>query len=155
MGLFMESTSFNYNSFSKSKTAETIEKAPILGDTRPQGQQTLAPAREFGLKIRSAPSSEPSENASNSAGSSTGKLGSFASLDVKAGVKDRRVRIKVPAEYLNSKKTQGYNGDLKNVGGIIFPYTPQISIEHKADYKVQTPLHSNYYIHFYVWYLLR
>lgn len=57
---------------------------------------------------------------------------------------DLRVRIKVPDEY----KTPFTNAG-KAQRGIIFPYTPQISIEHKADYATQTPLHSNYALNFY------
>jgi hypothetical protein len=47
--------------------------------------------------------------------------------------------------------TQGYGGNLQGLTypGIIFPYTPQISFEHKADYAAQNPLHSNYSINFY------
>ena len=61
---------------------------------------------------------------------------------------DMRVRIEVPISYLQSF-TSGYGDNLKNSHGVIFPYTPQISIEHKADYTSQSPLHSNYAINFY------
>lgn len=62
---------------------------------------------------------------------------------------DMRVRIKVPTTYLN-QFTNGL-GKLGPSGhqGIIFPYTPQISIEHKAEYSSPQPLHSNYAINFY------
>lgn len=59
--------------------------------------------------------------------------------------KDHRVKIRVPEEY----STWGLNGKLSNIGGIIFPYTPVISVTHKADYTSQTPLHSNFAINFY------
>jgi hypothetical protein len=65
------------------------------------------------------------------------------------GKKDLRVRIKVPQPYLSSKFTTGAKGQLASIGGIIFPYTPSISFEHKADYAQQTPTHSNYAINFY------
>lgn len=64
--------------------------------------------------------------------------------------KDLRVRIKVPPSYLTSQ-TSGLRNELSasNLHGIIFPYTPAISLEYKADYASQTPLHSNFPINFY------
>jgi hypothetical protein len=38
---------------------------------------------------------------------------------------------------------------LSNIGGIIFPYTPQISYDSKADYAPVNPTHSNYTQYFY------
>lgn len=61
---------------------------------------------------------------------------------------DLRVKIEVPGSYLQTY-TSGWQGNLRKIRGIVFPYTPQISIEHKADYNSQTPLHSNYAINFY------
>lgn len=51
-----------------------------------------------------------------------------------ASKQDMRVVIQVPPQYSPS---------------IIFPYTPQITLEHKAEYASQNPLHSNYTLHFY------
>jgi hypothetical protein len=64
--------------------------------------------------------------------------------------KDLRVRIMVPSNYL-TRSTSGPNNELgvENLHGIIFPYTPTISVDHKADYASQTPLHSNFPINFY------
>jgi hypothetical protein len=56
--------------------------------------------------------------------------------------KDLRVRIKVPVEYQKVFPAAMHSG-------IIFPYTPQISVEHRAEYTPQTPLHSNYALNFY------
>jgi hypothetical protein len=63
---------------------------------------------------------------------------------------DLRVKIRVPTDYL-VKNTVGGNGELSanKIGGIIFPYTPQISYEHKADYANLAPMHSNYTQYFY------
>jgi hypothetical protein len=61
---------------------------------------------------------------------------------------DMRVKIRVPDNYL-TQLTQGPSNELRNLKGIIFPYTPSISIEHKADYASQAPMHSNYAIYFY------
>ena len=61
---------------------------------------------------------------------------------------DNRVIVKVPDEYL-SNYSKGLNSELANIGGIIFPYTPQITLEQKADYEGVNPLHSNFTQYFY------
>jgi hypothetical protein len=80
--------------------------------------------------------------------------------------KDHRVRIQVPAVYgkntgkgassiYHTQFTQGdkFQKELSpsngGVGGIIFPYTPQITLEHKADYTTSNQMHSNFAQHFY------
>jgi hypothetical protein len=60
-----------------------------------------------------------------------------------AGEEDWRVRIKVPQSYLTNY-TRGYDNELKNIGGIIFPYTPSISFDTTANYGNISPTHSNY-----------
>jgi hypothetical protein len=59
-----------------------------------------------------------------------------------------RVRIRVPSKYLVDSTT-GPNSQLAKLGGIIFPFTPSISFEVKADYTTSNPLHSNFPINFY------
>ncbi len=62
---------------------------------------------------------------------------------------DMRVKIRVPPGYLTNL-TSGFNGKLaNNFGGIVFPYTPTLSYELKADYKPQDPTHSNFSINFF------
>lgn len=61
---------------------------------------------------------------------------------------DRRVKIRVPSQYF-TPLTEGYNSQLAELGGILFPYTPSISFEHKADYTEMKPMHSNFSLHFY------
>jgi hypothetical protein len=70
--------------------------------------------------------------------------------DTKGNIKnpDLRVKIRVPDEYIRMT-TRGSAGELFNLGGIIFPYTPSISYEHKADYASSNPMHSNFAINFY------
>lgn len=58
---------------------------------------------------------------------------------------DLRTIIKVPPGYLTGVFTSVF----AQYGGVLFPYTPQITLEHKADYTSNTPLHSNYAINFY------
>jgi hypothetical protein len=65
---------------------------------------------------------------------------------------DLRVKIRVPADpYLSSPYTSGSNPmhELEKLGGIVFPYTPTISYEHKADYSNVPVMHSNFAINFY------
>lgn len=54
---------------------------------------------------------------------------------------DLRVTIRVPAMYRSP--------DPRIPSGIMFPYTPQITVEHKADFVPQNPLHTNYTLNFY------
>jgi hypothetical protein len=61
---------------------------------------------------------------------------------------DLRVKIRVPSNYL-TPINQGLSNELSTIGGIIFPYTPQISLEMSADYASMAPLHSNFSIYFY------
>jgi hypothetical protein len=64
--------------------------------------------------------------------------------------KDLRTKIRVPGNYLSGGQSGGWLApELGEIGGIIFPYTPTISFESKADYSAQTPMHSNYTQYFY------
>jgi hypothetical protein len=67
---------------------------------------------------------------------------------------DHRVRIQVPPNYVVGKLTSGGTSSippkvLTSLKGIVFPYTPQINIEHKADYSPLQVTHSNFSQHFY------
>jgi hypothetical protein len=57
---------------------------------------------------------------------------------------DNRVRIRVPNDYLTGTTTPN-----AQFGGILFPYTPSISLENKAEYTSYGPMHSNYALNFY------
>ncbi len=62
-----------------------------------------------------------------------------------------RVMIRVPSKYLTQLTSGSRYKELSvaNFGGIIFPYTPTISYEVKAEYAEQKPLHSNFSVNFY------
>ncbi|NBO99386.1 MAG: hypothetical protein EBU90_04560 [Proteobacteria bacterium] len=62
---------------------------------------------------------------------------------------DLRVKLRVPPKYLTELTQGGRNQELVELGGIVFPYTPQIQYEVKAEYTAQTPTHSNFPINFY------
>jgi hypothetical protein len=68
----------------------------------------------------------------------------FKDINGKKMGRDTRVKLRVPANYLIGKTAK-----LSNLGGVIFPYTPAINYEYKADYATQTPLHTNFAINFY------
>lgn len=61
---------------------------------------------------------------------------------------DLRVKIRVPDDYL-VRLTRGFKDELYGLNGVIFPYTPSISYEHKAEYSSAQPLHSNFALYFY------
>jgi len=52
---------------------------------------------------------------------------------------DSRVKIKISPEYL-----QGPASALSSLGGVVFPYTPQIVVTTRANYEPIHPTHSNY-----------
>jgi hypothetical protein len=60
---------------------------------------------------------------------------------------DTRVKILIPDEYINSLLSFSY--DIAVLKGIIFPYTPNIIYDTRAEYGAQSPTHSNYTQHFY------
>jgi hypothetical protein len=62
---------------------------------------------------------------------------------------DLRVRIRIPDDYYYQSLTNGPNNEIVNLKGIIFPYTPSISYDHKADYASSGPMHSNFGLNFY------
>ena len=64
--------------------------------------------------------------------------------------KDLRVKLRVPEEYITPGTPSAGPSDIifKN-GGILFPYTPTISYDNRAEYSEQKPTHSNYRQYFY------
>lgn len=61
---------------------------------------------------------------------------------------DMRARIRVPGNYLRPS-TKGSDQGRELTDGIIFPYTPQINYDQKADYQNISAVHSNYAQYFY------
>ena len=61
---------------------------------------------------------------------------------------DLRVRIRVPVGYLQ-QSTVGLGNELAALKGIVFPYTPMITYDVKADYGSVNPMHGNYTQYFY------
>jgi hypothetical protein len=65
-----------------------------------------------------------------------------------SAAKDLRVKLRVPNEYLVGPAA-GPTNILQKNGGILFPYTPSITVDNQANYANQAPLHSNYTLNFY------
>ena len=68
-----------------------------------------------------------------------------------ASTYDWRVRISVGSmKDVFREATANYLNPLVSTGnGVIFPYTPQITVLHKANYSSQQPVHSNFPFHAY------
>jgi hypothetical protein len=58
--------------------------------------------------------------------------------------KDLRVKLRIPSKYFKNLTLP-----LSTFEGIIFPYTPSIQYEFKADYGNVNPMHSNFPVNFY------
>lgn len=54
---------------------------------------------------------------------------------------DWRVRLSLPPNFF---QTSDVFKPLKAAGGLVFPYTPSITISHSAQYDTLTPMHQNY-----------
>lgn len=64
--------------------------------------------------------------------------------------KDLRAKLRVPSEYITpGTPAAGPNDIIYKNGGILFPYTPLVSMDNKAEYNSQTPPHSNFAQYFY------
>jgi hypothetical protein len=125
-----------------------IANAPIVGDTggvvvgppilTPNIEVRYLPPAGFDAKSAGVPSSQiPS-------GADPVKEQPAAPVFTNNTKSDLRVWLQVPPSYLT-----GVTSIKGSKSGVVFPYTPQISIEHKAEYTAQTPLHSNFALHFY------
>jgi hypothetical protein len=62
---------------------------------------------------------------------------------------DLRAILKVPSMYMSGKKFGDSDQIFQRYGGVLFPITPQITLESKAEYSSVNPLHSNYPVNFY------
>lgn len=62
---------------------------------------------------------------------------------------DLRVKIRVPDRYLTTTTAGSPAQELTMLKGIVFPYTPSITYDVKADYSTQNPTHSNFAIYSY------
>jgi hypothetical protein len=60
-----------------------------------------------------------------------------------------RVSLAPRADYFYNSRDPGILAPLKATNGVIFPYTPTVSVSYVAKYDTQTPTHSNFSINNY------
>ena len=74
-------------------------------------------------------------------GGETGNKFSITNAEFSQGVnRDWRVKLSLPAGY----ETSDIIAPLRITNGFVFPYTPQINIQHTANYQSLSPVHNNY-----------
>jgi hypothetical protein len=140
-------------SASDATSAATIASAPIAGDTS-IGSYVSSAGDWLNQKASSVLNSFGIRSVAGVPDGAQPPLPQSAAVNIKSMIqgeltKDMRVRIKVPPKYVLNNATTGLRGELVQLGGIIFPYTPAISYEHSADYTNLNPTHSNFSIYFY------
>jgi hypothetical protein len=119
------------------------------GDPVYVGGDFVEPATQASADQSRADATEAAETGTRSMLPKGGK-----SLDIPGAMaqwseaKDLRVKLRVPPSYLVGPAAGPANIIQKN-GGILFPYTPTISVDNQASYSQQSPLHSNYPLYFY------
>jgi hypothetical protein len=74
-------------------------------------------------------------------GGEAGRKSSVSPAEFHSGAeRDWRVRLSLPKGY----ETSDLIGPLVETNGLVFPYTPQITITHSSDYQSMEPIHNNY-----------
>lgn len=125
----------------------------VVDDSAPDGYSYVGTGIDGSARTGAATSDDTSGQGDNSdtrAGVSRGATPSRppGAQAQWSEAKDLRVKLRVPNEYLKGPSAGPANILQKN-GGILFPYTPTISVENQAQYASQSPLHSNYAQYFY------
>jgi hypothetical protein len=113
----------NATSFAQSVTRTATG---AVGAARQAGNRILD-GIGIGRIIRNAPNSEPS-------------LRTITSATVAGAGDDWRVKLSLPATFPNDTILS----PLVETGGLVFPYTPTILIQHTANYNSLQPIHTNY-----------
>ena len=94
----------------------TVKKVSQLGE-------------KLGIKANLPPGAEPSK------GGTTANAQFFQGAD-----RDWRVKLSLPKGYESSP----IMAPLAATGGFMFPFTPQITMQHSANYQTMDPVHNNY-----------
>lgn len=147
-------------------TKSTVPNGPAYDDGDPpnlypgwsldKGNNPVWVGSDF-VEPATAASAASSRQAFTASQAAAGKPPFGASADTPAPAtaswgpaKDLRVKLRVPNEYMPSGSPgAGPANILQKNGGILFPYTPQITMDNKADYATTSPLHSNYAQYFF------
>lgn len=127
--------------------------SPAPKSDQEQTQYDAATAARLQELTNAENSSKNGKNQGNVAGqTSQARKSANQVFSSKSKAKDLRVRISLAptAQYLYTIATEGdILYPLKNTEGVIFPYTPQISLSYSANYDSQDIVHSNYKIYNY------
>jgi len=132
------------NPFNNAKSTLSSGGSALNGTLSRLGASGLMPGGSF-----AAPGSGINQNAIQF-GSGTGSMvGSGAGSG--AGQKDWRVRCSVAtgSGVLYDMPSAGVMEPIKKTNGVIFPYTPSLTVQHQARYNPQQLTHSNYNNYFY------
>ena len=123
------------SSVAQASVANTVGSALKIGEginTVTQNVSDLLSDTGFGKMLRAVNLLPGAELLSQGLTSFTSKLG--------GGPQDWRVRLSLPA----TMKASPVIKPLLETNGLVFPYTPQIMMQHSAAYQSITPVHSNY-----------
>lgn len=110
----------------------TQQVSDIVGGVGKQVVENVAEATGFGKLLRSV--NLPQFGMPNAGGYVEAAWGSEA-------VDDWRVRLSIPSNFNLPAPLQA---KLAETNGMIFPYTPQIILQHSASYGSLSPTHNNY-----------
>lgn len=113
----------NATSFAQSVTKTA---SGVVGAAKKAGTDILSSAGILKSKLK-GPNSEPS-------------LKTITPATVSGSESDWRVKLSIPANY----PTDSLLSPLVETGGLVFPYTPTILIQHTANYNSLQPIHTNY-----------
>lgn len=142
---FEDPTGFNFSSFSTSSTAKPAN--PEAAKSASSVWQLLNPAnarRAIAGLFEGGKSSQAKQGPNIGFASQAGGSGSATGL----AEEDWRVRISLPQDasffYKQSGDANNIQLILQTTNGVIFPYTPSITVNQIARYSTSSPTHSNY-----------
>jgi hypothetical protein len=156
----------NYSTPEKSVTAEDPMAAALAAnqasneETSPTEQAVINASDEPRLSASDQAALEDQqaanraslqqEDATNQAATVLIKPGSIGNI---TSIPDWRVKLSLAKQGANYLYNAANVGEilypLKQAGGVVFPYTPQIQTSYKASYDNTDLVHSNYKMHFY------
>jgi len=150
------------NDVRKNNTVVTSAEDPGAYDAADRQQTAIndgVPEKSFAQSVQDTEDAYPQATGSDINGISSPmadniKLPSSNSspgVALASGAKDWRFRIQLApsAQYFYNSGDAGILAPLKNTNGVIFPYTPQISLNYAANYNNSELTHSNYKIYTY------
>ena len=126
---------------------EIAAQSGPFGTTRPISSGSINPSQ---LRLNIAGLFSGGAGAPKIGGTATNNI-QFAGATTGSGTQDWRVRVSVApgSKVLYDAPSPGILACLKETNGVIFPYTPNLTVNHIARYSTQTLTHTNYNNYFY------